>query len=281
MKILIFGASGLLGRKLFNDFSKDHEVLGTYFSKPSPSLVRLDLTKKKEFKDLIKKFNPEMVINSAALTSSVKCEKEPKLSKSINYISAVEISKICKKKKIPIVFISSSYVFDGECGNYSEKDRVNPLTTYGKHKALSEKKISKMKNSLILRLDAIYGYNKGRDDSGFIKKILDKEEIFLGNLNQIRSPLFIDDLPRIILTLIYKGKGGIFHIAGPEKMTMLNFVKALGSLAKEGPKINLLEEKKLLVKPLKDSSLNISKIKSLGIETTTMHEALRIIKKRL
>lgn len=282
MKILIFGASGFLGRKLFNDLSKKNKVIGTCNSQEKyKDLLKIDAIKDGDLEDFIKKNVPDLIINTISLSSSVLCEKDFSLAEIINYHTNKNIAKVCKKKKIPLVFISSSYVFDGIKGNYSEEDRTSPQNNYGITKVKAEKEVLDLNKGIVLRVDLLYGYNSFEDKNGLLGNIISNNKIYLGNPNQIRSPLLIDDLPEIIEYLIMNNKEGIFHVAGPDKISMSDFVKKLRQAIGSDLEIVHLEKKELLVKPLKDSSLNINKINSLGIKTKNIGEGLKIIKNQI
>src|SRR3989344_7038530 len=143
MKIAVIGASGFLGRKCYDSLSKENEVVGTYFGKKHNYLIELDATKKEDVESFLHKYKPEVVIDTVALTSSTKCEQNPDLAESLNYLTAKNISEISKEIGAKVFFISSSYVFDGEKGNYVEEDPANPLNVYGKTKLMAEREVLK------------------------------------------------------------------------------------------------------------------------------------------
>jgi len=281
MKIVIFGASGLMGTKLMEKLISKHEVIGTYFKNPKKGLFAFNATSEGEAKTFLKKHKPDLIINTIALTSSVLCQKDPLLAKKYNYQTAKNISLVCKELGVPLVFISSSYVFDGKEGDYLENEVPSPITIYGRTKLLAEKEALKVEENIVLRVDAIYGFNGRNKNNGILGKIISGEEIFLGGPDQIRQPLLIDDLAGIIIALINGKERGIFNVAGPDKISMLDFIKKLEGLVRQGSKVSILEEKNLLVKPKKNTSLNIKKINELGIKTTTLEEGLKRIKEQL
>ena len=149
MKIAILGASGLLGLKLMRILSKNHEVVGTYLRNSSPELYPLDATDESKVEEFLIKHNPDIVIDTIALTSSVACEKDQELAKKYNYETAKNISRACKKTGSYLVFISSSYIFDGEEGDYSEEDSSEPTNQYGKTKIMAEKEVLNMEKRLL------------------------------------------------------------------------------------------------------------------------------------
>jgi len=277
MKIVILGI-GFLGRKLIEYFSKDYEIIGADI-KEKENIFRLDATDKETVKEFLFFHKPDMVIDTVALTSSIACEKNPDLAYRLNYLTAKNIAEVCGEINAKMIFISSSYLFDGEKGDYSEKDRTNPKNEYAKKKILAEQEILKLKNSLILRVDIMYGLNSGRimfGASNFEKGIIE-----VGYPEQMRSPVFIDDVPRIAIQLIEKNQCGIFHVAGPTKIKMIDFLKKLASVVGKEGIIKIVDSTGWVVKSPKDSSLDTSKINSLGIRTTSFEEALKILAEKV
>ena len=220
MKIIIFGAAGFLGTKLMNYLSKDNKIIGADINKEE-NIEKIDATDKEEVRIFLLNHKPDIVVDTVALTSSVACEKNPELGKKLNYQTAKNIAEACKEIGVKMIFISSSYVFDGEKGDYDEKDETNATNEYAKTKLMAEEEVLKLKNSLVLRIDMIYGMYKGkvRYGAGFIE---DGAEV--GYSDQIKKPLFVEDVPKIILELIQKDEKGIFHLGGPETMKMIDFL---------------------------------------------------------
>jgi dTDP-4-dehydrorhamnose reductase len=278
MKIAILGASGLLGLKLMRILSKNHEVVGTYLRNSSPELYPLDATDESKVEEFLIKHNPDIVIDTIALTSSVACEKDQELAKKYNYETAKNISRACKKTGSYLVFISSSYIFDGEEGDYSEEDSSEPTNQYGKTKIMAEKEVLNMEKGIVLRIDILYGYNGKNYNNGILGNILSNKDIFVGNSEQIRQPLFVDDIVEIILSLVVRKQSGIFNVAGPDKISMLDFMRRLEKLMRRKSKIHILKEKELLVKPLKNSTLDTSKIQTFNVKIHSFEDGLEKIK---
>lgn len=277
MKIIIFGVAGFLGTKLMNYLSKDNEIIGADINREE-NIEKIDATDKKEVRVFLLNHKPDIVVDTVALASSVACEKNPELAKKLNYQTAKNIAEACKEIGAKMIFISSSYVFDGIRGEYREEDVPSPTNEYARTKVMAEEEVLKLKNSLVLRIDIIYGIYKGkvRYGTGFIE-----EGVEVGYPDQIKKPLFVEDVLRIILELIQKDERGIFHLGGPETMKMIDFLKNLASLIGQENKIKIVDSSGWIVKSPKNSTLDISKINSLGIKTTPFKQALEIIKNQL
>jgi dTDP-4-dehydrorhamnose reductase len=281
MKIVIIGASGFLGTKLTNLLSKENEIIGASLNPVDKKIKSLDATDEKKVFEFLKEQNPEVVIDLVALTSSVACEQNPSLCKKLNFETAKNIAKACKKLNAKMIFISSSYIFDGEKGNYSEEEQSHPLNQYGKYKVLAEKEVLKLKDSLVLRTTIMYGYNGKDKPHGVFNKILSGEKISLGDPSQFRNPIFVDDVAMIISSLLDKKQRGIFHMAGSTSLTMINFLKKLEYLVRNDSKILINKDAPSLVNHPKDDTLNINKLNSLGIKTHSLDEGINLLKKQI
>jgi dTDP-4-dehydrorhamnose reductase len=273
MKVAIFGV-GFLGRKLMEFFSPQLEVVGADIN-PSDALVeKIDATDVNEIEDFLTVEKPDIVIDTIALSSYFVCENNPELCKSLNYETAKNIAAVCRKINAKMVFISSSYVFDGEKGNYSEADATSPTNEYARSKILAEKTVLDLENSIVIRTEPLYGFNNQ------INQLMAGTTTFENDLENgypetLRNPVYINDLPGIILSLIEKDQTGIFHIAGQGKMKWIDFLRKLASLVNAEDKVITVDNSGWILEPPHDSSLATSKIESLGIKTTSFETALK------
>ncbi|MCR4327263.1 MAG: SDR family oxidoreductase [Nanoarchaeota archaeon] len=281
MKIVIFGSSGFLGTKLKKLFLKEgHDVIGTDLN--GKDNFKIDATKIKDVEKIILQNKPDLVIDTIALTNSVECEKNPEKAKLLNYQTAKNILDSVKKINVPMFFISSSYVFDGEKGNYSEKDPPNPTNVYGKTKRMAEKGILEYEKGIVLRVDILYGFNGKEKPNGAFDMILSNNEIKLREPNQLRQPLFIEDVPKAILHLFRKKEKGIFHLAETEKVTIYEFLKSLEKVIRKESKIKFSDEiAPSIIKIPKTTTLDTLKIQKTGFKFTSFKKGLLEMKKQI
>lgn len=278
MKILVLGSNGFLGSELIHYFSKNNEVFGASLNSSNEE-EKLDLLDRSAVDYFFKKINPDIVIDTVALSSSVLCEQNPRLCKMLTFQTAKNIAKVCKDINAKMVFISSSYVFDGEKGDYSEEDIPSPRGEYAKSKFLAEREVLKLNNSIVLRVDLMYGLYKGELRVG--TRVIHREDIELGYPSQLRSPVFIKDLPQGIERLLNNNQRGIFHIAGKEKITMLDFLKKLVAIPENRVKLKIVDPSIFLFKSPKNSTLDSSRLAGCGFKATSLEESIKLIKKSL
>lgn len=147
-KILLFGGSGKLGAEL----KKTINCI-------SPSHSEVDITDFKILNNFIKKNRLDIIIHAAALVGAKECEENKELAYKTNVEGTYNITKICQKEKIKLVYISTDTVFDGEKGNYKEEDIPNPINYYSLTKLLGECFVKMLDNYLIIRTSFImYNY---------------------------------------------------------------------------------------------------------------------------
>lgn len=282
MKIAVIGGSGFLGRKCYDSLLRENEVVGTYFGRKHNDFVELDATKKEDVESFLHKYKPEVVIDTVALTSSTKCEQNSQLAEELNYTAAKNISEASSEIGAKVFFISTSYVFDGEKGNYGEEDPPNPLNVYGKTKLMAEKEVLKNPRGAVLRVEIMYGYNGKEYSNGVLDTILSGNPIKLREPYQIRQPLFVDDVPRIIMDLANKNATGILHLGGLEKMFIIDFLKELEKLLRptsiiSGGGVAQGYE----IKIPHNSTFDTLKARSLGINFTSFEEGLKKLRGQL
>jgi dTDP-4-dehydrorhamnose reductase len=231
-KILIFGATGMLGQRCYEYFAKKlgYSVLCSSvesdFYDPSATYVRCDITKRDEVKKIISDFFPDYIINAAAFTNVDKSESERELAWSINVKAVEYMAEGARNCDAHLIHISSDYIFDGIKGQYSENDKPNPVGYYGRTKLAGENAL-RISNALytILRTNVLYGViTKGRLD--FVRWVVEsirKGERIRIVTDQINNPTFLDDLVRAISQVIEFRKFGVYNIGGREFLSRYDF----------------------------------------------------------
>jgi dTDP-4-dehydrorhamnose reductase len=280
MKIAVFGV-GFLGSKIINYFIDFCDVVGADIN-PHPNVLvkKLDATNPKEVKDFLTLEMPDIVIDTVALSSYFTCENNPELCQKLNYNSAENIAEACREINAKMIFISSSYVFNGKKGNYTEIDIPNSTHEYGKSKVRAENKVLELSNSIVIRIEPLYGFDQvKRQITVGTNTFQDYAKV--GYPDLLRCPVFVDDVPKIIYDLINKKQCGIFNIASTKKITWLSFLTNVASIIRAEDKVIIVDNSDWILRPPHDSSLNISKITSLGISTTSFDNALNSLRREV
>jgi dTDP-4-dehydrorhamnose reductase len=288
MKILVIGAAGFVGEKLYNILSKDFEVIGTYYAEKKYNFKYLDMSNRESVIKLISKTKPHVVIHTAGITNVDFFEENPNEIKRVNIQGIKNIIEGCLKTNSKLICISSDYVFDGEKGNYIEEDKPNPISAYGKAK-LEEEELVKNSglNYLILRIAVPYGYNSLSDKQTFEKWVINNlknnKEIKVID-DQYNTPTLIDDIANAAKRLIELNRTGIYHVTGSERISRYDFALKVAEIFNLDKKLIKKVKTKDLnwkAKRPKDSSLNIDKLKKLGIKMSNINEGLSKMKKQM
>ena len=230
MRILITGASGMLGHDLQRTL-KNHELI-LYNSK------NLDITNKNLVSEKINEMKPDILINSAAYINVDDCETNYEEAYKVNALGPKNLANVCKDLKIPLVHISTDYVFDGKKTEpLKENDNLGPQTAYGKTKLEGEQFIQKILDEyFIIRTAWLYGC----DGNNFVKTMLNlsksHNEINVVN-DQIGSPTFTYDLAKGISEIIKTDKYGVYHLTNSGSCSWYEFSKEIFKLANINVKV--------------------------------------------
>ena len=145
MKIIFTGGSGRFG-EVFKKKTNFKDIL-------FPTKKELDILNLKQIQQYLSKNKPEILIHAAGLSRPMDIhEKQINLSIDNNIIGTCNLVKVCKKLKIKLVYLSTSYVYPGSKGNYKETSPLLPYNNYAWSKLGGECAVQMYKNSLILRV---------------------------------------------------------------------------------------------------------------------------------
>lgn len=256
-RILITGSNGLLGQKTVELFSRTSYPLllvsieeKSVFDNELFPYRQLDLTKRQDVRKVLDEFEPEVIINTAAVTDVDLCEKERALAWKVNVGSVENLAYAAKLVGSKIIQISTDYVFDGSHGPYSEVDRPNPISYYGRTKLASENLLlTSSVTSAILRTMVLYGTGisvKPNFAIWLFENLIQSKPIRVVD-DQIGNPTLVDDLSLAILKIIELDRSGIYHVAGKDLVSRYDFARSMAEL---------FGFDKKLITPVKSSAFN-------------------------
>lgn len=227
-RVLVTGASGLLGRYLLRTAPKNYNVSGTWCTTFIPSGYRLDVTDKVAVERVWDKFQPSIVIHCAAMGSVDYCETHWQDAWNVNVLGTRYILKVAKQNRTKVVFISTNAVFDGENAPYSESDERCPVNRYGVLKAEAEDWVTKyVSRYLIIRPILLYGWPKTGGRGNWVTHTLDAL-CYSSRLHIVQDtvtqPTYVEDCANAIWGLLRLGKDGIYHIGGVNRVSLYDFV---------------------------------------------------------
>lgn len=236
MKILITGSNGLLGQKLVDYCLRNSIVFlatskgeNRYSKCPDDSYMKMDITSREEVVQVMRDFNPTHVIHTAAMTNVDQCEKEPDNCQEVNVNAVGILVEACNSINAHFQLLSTDFIFDGEKGNYSEDDEPNPLSVYAKSKVDAEEivKTNSTTSWSIVRTIIVYGKGENLSRSNIVlwaKGALETGDPLSIVDDQFRAPTYADDLAAGCMGIIENNEKGVFHISGPETMSIFDLV---------------------------------------------------------
>jgi dTDP-4-dehydrorhamnose reductase len=234
MRILLTGANGQVGWELSNrGRQRGLEILALDRSAldiKDPSSVEKEVSQPGVF----------LVVNAAAYTAVDQAELEPELAFSVNRDGPAYLASACAKAGIPLIHISTDFVFGGEKkGPYHERDQVSPLNVYGKSKAAGEIAVrERLQEHIILRTAWVYGVH----GNNFVKTMLrlgrEREVVHVVD-DQYGCPTYAADLAETILKIAAQFlddgqvQWGTYHYCGKGVTSWYGFAEAIFSVAAE------------------------------------------------
>ena len=216
MRILLSGAAGMLGSALCPTLLKrKHEVFATDLAPSTDEIKSLDVRNFKQIEETVKNIRPDIFMHLAAETDVDKCELEPDHAYMTNTIGTQNVSIVCQKYDVIMVYISTIGVFYGDkVEPYTEFDTPNPINIYGQSKYEGEKIVQSLLNKYyILRAGWMVGGGPKRDKK-FIGKIirqLDNSYVLKAVNDKIGSPTYTIDFSKCLSDLIETGYYGLYH----------------------------------------------------------------------
>jgi len=221
MRTLIFGSKGQLGSDLEIVAAELGAVAGY-------DLPELDITSAEAVAECIAEFRPDVVINAAAYTDVESAEDDEVTVFRVNEAGAGNVAKAANTVGIPVVYVSTDYVFDGEKGApYLPDDSVNPLSVYARSKEAGERLVrDSAPRHFIVRTAWLYGPGGNH----FVEKIL-RAAASQPSLkvieDEVGCPTYTLDLARAILALCATEAYGTYHAVNTGACSRYGFARAI------------------------------------------------------
>lgn len=237
MDLLVVGANGLLGSNLVKAaLDSEWTVAGTFHTTApdlAVPLTRLDIRETAEISRIIRSYDPDHVVNCAALTDVDGCEEEPDAAADINATAPGELASVCQEDDRVFAHVSTDYVFDGtRMERYVETATTNPVQVYGETKLEGERAVRRaMDDAIVTRLSFVYGVHRGTGElTGFPAWVRDqlaaREEVSLF-VDQRVTPSRAGQAASVIQELLREQRRGTYHVASRSCVTPYEFGDAI------------------------------------------------------
>lgn len=270
MRVLIFGATGMLGKALLRAW-KDDEVVGL-------GSIDADIRIPEQVEAQVQHRRPDWIILSAAYTDVDGCELNPQLATSVNTFGAVNVAQSAAAVGARLVFLSTDYVFDGtHTKPYSIDDLRKPINSYGESKAEAERKVLDiLPGACVVRTSWLFGAGGKCFPDTVLKLAASRPQIEVVD-DQRGCPTYTDDLASTIVQLCRAGAKGLVHATNSGDCTWYEFAREI--LEQVGSPTRVLPTTSdKFVRPAnrpRYSVLSPASLLSYGISVRTWREALR------
>ncbi len=218
MRFLVTGVKGQLGHDVMEELAlRGHEGIGV-------DVEEMDITDAQTVDRVIRQAQADGVIHCAAYTAVDAAEDEPEVCMKVNAQGTENIARVCQELDLPMMYISTDYVFDGEGERpWEPQDPCDPLNVYGKSKYLGEVAVQKyLEKYYIVRIAWVFGTN----GKNFIKAMLNKakttDKVTVVN-DQVGSPTYTRDLAVLVVDMMETERYGIYHATNEGICTWYEF----------------------------------------------------------
>jgi dTDP-4-dehydrorhamnose reductase len=221
MRVMIIGASGLLGKPLMQQW-KETDVVA------APSSKEVDIRNAESVRDAVRKNAPEWIVLTAAYTDVDGCETNVEHAFAVNRDGPGNVAKAAKETGSRLLFISSDYVFDGaKKMPYETDDPRNPQSVYGRTKAEAEVKLLElMPKCCIVRTSWLFGIDGKCFPDTILKLAANRSSLDVVN-DQRGSPTYATDLASALVRLCRKNASGIVHATNADDCTWFEFAREI------------------------------------------------------
>lgn len=267
--ILVTGASGYVGMKVYNDLQKaGFKTFGTYKNnKLDKDFLKVDLTSEKEVVEVIDKVRPQVIVHLAADAHSKTCEDDPENAKKINVESTRFIATQAKKKGIRVIYLSTFACFD-------------PSNVYGKTKYEAEKIVQRLDDYVIIRASLIVGLSPNITSENYFNSLLEsirKKEDIEADTSWEFEMTYLSHLSEIIVDLVDRSdiKNLTIPVVAEGITSRYKIAKEICSMC--GIQVNPIDQNRVIPQPDFDRDI----LKNFGLSGYTCNQCIGKIKEEV
>ncbi len=228
-RIMLLGANGQIGQAVRAASLPPDWELGAM------GRAECDITDHRAVQAVIQSFRPDLVINAAAMTAVDACETEQDKAVAANFEAPANLAAQCSARDVPLIHLSTDYVFDGRDGEvaYKPDDPMNPLNIYGNTKTMGEESVRhELAWHVILRVSSVFSAYGDNILVRALRNIGQRDELKVVT-DQVSCPTYAPDIADALVVIgarILKGHSdgfGTFHLCGEPRATRLEFTQAV------------------------------------------------------
>ena len=281
-RVLVTGASGLLGGRLAELLARSHDVIAMRHEAPVPSgldAVDGDLLDGQALDRAFDVARPDAVLHSAAIADPDRCDREPELARRINVDASAEVARRCGRRGLRLVALSTDLVFDGEHALSSEETPPRPILYYGHTKLDAEGAVlAASPDAVILRVALVIGrgYGSRQTATEAVAATLaagGRPRLFH---DQYRTPIDPDSVADAVTRVFARPVSGRFHLGGAERISRYELGQRVARVLGLPEHLERTDEASQAVPRPGEASLDSSRARrELGWEPRPLDDAIR------
>lgn len=293
-RLLVCGSNGLVGQRLALLFghTTDFEVLHTshhrnfHLDRELFDYTQLDITARSDVKSLVLSYRPDIIINTAAVSSVDDCEHQRETAWRVNVNGVEHLTDAARLIGAKLIQLSTDYVFDGKYGPYAETDRVNPINYYGKTKLAGENVI--LAGGIpyaILRVILLFGtgVNLKKNFATWVVDSLRRGESIRCAGDQVSNPTYVGSVANAVLKVIERDGRGLFHICDSDRLSRYDFALRIAHAFDLNPalirKIQSAELNQAALRPLSTGFIVAKACSEIGFEPLSIGNGLDALRR--
>lgn len=224
MRIAITGSNGQLGRALRAELA-DEELLLI-------DLPEHDISDLSAIVETMTSFGPDAIIHGAAITNVDGCETDPDLAYRVNVLGTRNMAAAAIECDARLAYVSTDYVFDGTRNDpYREWDATNPLSVYGRTKAIGEEIVRQMVPRHYVARTAWLYHNGGRNFCETVIRLAEERDRLHMVTDELGSPTYAPDLAAALAALLRMPAYGTYHLTNAGFCSRYEWARAILALA--------------------------------------------------
>ncbi|WP_412067418.1 SDR family oxidoreductase [Rubrivirga sp. IMCC43871] len=295
-RILVTGANGLVGQAFVRAAAREPgaDVLATgrgpALARSRGGYARLDVLDGGAVDRVMQDFAPDVVLHAAGMSSVEACEADREACWALNVDAVATLAQACGRHGARLVLPSTDFLFDGLAGPYAEADRPAPINAYGRSKLAAENalRLSRLDDWAVVRTTMVFGVPAGvprLDLVRWVVRELTARRPIRVAADQLRTPTFDDDLADGVMRLVRQRRGGVFHIAGREVLTVFQLALQVAQAFGLDPDLisptTTAELHPGAPRPLRAGLLILRAESELGFHPTPLDASLATVRERL
>ncbi|WP_233578107.1 SDR family oxidoreductase [Tautonia sociabilis] len=230
-RAIVIGGSGQIGGWLLRHlWDRGHEAVGTYATVPYPGLHPLQASDREAAARWLRDQRPDVVFYPAGFTFVDGCERDPEKARASNLEEPLNLARVAGDLGARFVYFSTDYVFSGRDGPDDENAPPDPPNVYGRAKLEAERAIADLlgDRALIARTSWVYGPERQGKNFAYqvVRRLIGGEPVMVPS-DQVSSPSYGPDVALAAVRLVEDGHSGLFHVAGPEVISRLEFARGI------------------------------------------------------